>query len=223
MTKEDLSFKDKIKIWKAVAKKEWKDFKKDLENKLWALVFFIFAGICFWGLMQVLYYFYDFSILQWFKGLPYVYSTFSYVFNEIKSGSYLGVFFSFSISSLFFLPVPLEAIYLNFVRTIDFPLVGFLAVAGITFGQIMNYLFGRFFGFIFMKFIKKKTRRQMTARLKKFGGYAITLVHIIPFPFQLMNFLSGAVKFPFFRWLFYVVLGSVIKHIAMYYLFMNFL
>ena len=102
MDKEEL--KQKIK-------RKYKEIKRDLTNKAVAIIFFMFAGFVFWIFMQLLYTFYDFSLFEWVKGLPYVYDIFSHVFNEIQRKSDIGIFYLFTITSLFFLPVPLEVLF----------------------------------------------------------------------------------------------------------------
>lgn len=209
------------KFWKRT-KKGFFEFIDDLKNKIVAVIFFIFAGFFFWVFMQLLYYFYGFSLIEFVKELPFVYPLLSHVFNEISSGSDLGIFYLFSVVSIFVLPVPLEALFFTTLKGgLTFFEIFLLVVPGIILGQIINYTLGRFLSFIFISFIKKKTRRNMTGKLKKYGIYAIAFVHIIPFPFQIFNFVTGILRYPFLRWLPFAVMGTVIKHIIMYYLFMG--
>lgn len=223
MVKKEVTFKEKLKIWKALAKKKVRSFLLDLKNKMVALFFFIFAGFCMWLLVQILNQFYGFSVLEWIKDLPYVYGIFTHVFNEVKIRSDLGIFYLFMVSSFFLLPVPLEVIYINFIKEgVAFPKIGVIAVLGIAAGQIINYFAGRFFGFIFLPFIKKKTRKNVRDKLKSYGGYMITLVHLVPFPFQLFNFFCGVMKYRFWKWLLIMVTAHTVKHIAMYFIYVGF-
>ena len=198
------------------------EFRNDITDKFIAILFFAFAGFCFWVLIQMLYMFYGFSMINWIKDIPYVYGIFSHFFIEIKQQTDLGVFYLFAFSSLFFLPVPLEALYFKFMGSMPFEKIFVIAVAGIMLGQLVNYFIGRFFGFIFVHFIKKKTRRSMKDKLSKYGIFAVIFVHIIPFPFQIFNFVSGILRYRFFRWTFFALVGLVIKHIAMYWIYIKF-
>lgn len=203
-------------------KRSMKEFRNNLTDKFLALLFFGFAGLCFWILIQMLYLFYGFSLVNWIKDLPYLYDIFTYFFTEIKNQTDIGLFYMFAFSSLFFLPVPLEALFFNFMKTMVLEKIFVIAIAGIMVGQLVNYFLGRFLGFIFIKFIKKKTKRSMKSKLSKYGIFAVIFVHIIPFPFQIFNFISGILKYKFFRWTFFAIVGLVIKHLVMYWIYVKF-
>jgi len=119
------------------------------------------------------------------------------------------------ICPYFFLPVPLELFYINFLRQ-EFGVLGLflLTLLGVIVGQIINYSLGRFFGFLFLHFIKKKTKRKIQEKLDKYSSYAVLLAHILPFPFQIFNVIAGAMKFKFAKWLTFMVLGLVIHFAA---------
>jgi membrane protein YqaA with SNARE-associated domain len=221
--KKKTLLKRKLKIWKKKLKRSYNEFITDLQNKLAAMLFFIFSGVCFWLLMLLLDYFWGFSLVDWVKDLPYVYGTFTHFVEHIKSKTDLGIFYVFAISSLFFLPIPLEALYFNFLRDgFAFEHLFYLAVGGILCGQFINYMSGRFFKFIFAQFIKRKTRKKIRRKLVKYGAFAVTSVHIIPFPFQIFNFVSGLLKYRFFKWLIFMTIGLCIKHVAMYWIYVRF-
>ena len=221
--KKSKGIKTRIAELKGRSGRWWKEFKKDLKNKSTALLFFILSGMCFWLLMVLLNIFWGFDLGGWLKGIPFLYTTFSHFVDEISARSNAGIFYVFAISSLFFLPIPLEALYINFLREgFGFQELFFLAVGGIIAGQIINYLFGRFFKFIFMQFIKKKTRLSMKRKLVRYGPVAVTSVHLIPFPFQLFNFISGMLKYSFIKWIFFMTLGLALKHVIMYWIYIQF-
>ena len=93
------------------AKAAFKEFRRDMTKKLVALFFFVLAGLAFWVLMQMLYYFYGFSLVDWIKGTQYIYPAFKHVFDAIAARSFEGIIYLFMFSSLFFLPVPLEVMF----------------------------------------------------------------------------------------------------------------
>jgi len=199
------------------------EIKEDFKLKFTIFLIFAFVGFLTWMLFYMIYVFYGFSIVEWFKGLPYAYTIFSHVIEQIKLKSDWGIFYTFVFSSLFFLPIPLEALYFSFLREgIAFQEIFFITVAGILCGQIINYWLGRMFGFILIHFIKRKNRDKVRERLSKYGPVALISVHIIPFPFQIFNMISGVLKYKFIKWLLFVTIGTVIKHIAMILIFIRF-
>jgi len=205
----------KKQTFKERVKSKLQEVKRDLKKKAVAIFFLALAGFFFWVLVQILFYFYGFSLLDWFKGIPYISTAFAHIYSEIKLKSFLGIFYSFGIYSLFFLPVPLELFYINFLRQ-EFGVLGLflLTMFGVIVGQIINYSLGRFFGFLFLHFIKKKTKRKIQEKLDKYSSYAVLLAHILPFPFQIFNVIAGALRFKFTKWFMFMVLGLAIHFAA---------
>jgi len=210
------------KTFKKKLNSKIKEIKKDIKNKTIALFAFLFAGLAFWILIQLLYFFYGFSLLNWIKKIPYITLIFSHVFAEITAKTELGIFYLFTSSSLFFLPVPLEILFINLLKQIYFNILLPPILLGIIAGQILNYFMGRFFGFVFRSFIKKRTKEKIRKRLEKYGIFAVFLIHILPFPFQLFNLVCGIFRYKFFKWFSFMTLGLLVKHIALYYIYIKF-
>ncbi len=207
--------------WRRV-KKGIKNFFVDLWDKAVAILAFGVAGLLIWVLVQMVFSFYGFSVVEWMQGIPVLYPTIMHLIYHVQTGSELGVFYLFLFSSLFFLPVPLEALYLNFLRSLPFERIFVIAVAGIVLGQVINYWLGRMFGFIFREWVRKSARRSIRHKLDNHGILAILAVHIIPFPFQIFNLISGVFRYKFFKWLLFVIIGLTIKHLLMYWIFLAF-
>lgn len=213
--------------WHRIKRKTRAFFRKlgkSIKDKFMGIFFLLVAGFFIWLFFDLLYLFYGFSVTEWLKSLPYVYETFSYFFAEIKAQTDLGIFYLFMFSSLFFLPVPLEALFFNLLRQ-DFPFqkVFVISVAGLLAGQFINYMLGRLFGFIFVHFMEEKTRMGIKRKLVKYGVFAITFVHMIPFPFQIFNFISGMLKYSFLRIMFFAAIGLAIKHVVMIWIYLKFM
>ncbi len=211
-----------IKDIKNKAKKSIKELKTSFKNKTIALFAFLSAGFAFWILIQLLYLFYGFSLISWIKSIPYVTLIFSHIFTEITAKTEPGIFYLFSGSSLFFFPVPLEILFLNMLKEISFSLLFPSVLLGIIAGQIINYLLGRFFGFVFRPFLKKKTKEKIKKKLEKYGIFAVFIIHILPFPFQLFNLICGIFRYRVFKWFSFMTLGLLVKHIILYFIYIRF-
>jgi membrane protein YqaA with SNARE-associated domain len=207
--------------WRKV-KKGINNFFVDLWDKALAIIAFGVAGLLIWLLVQMVFWFYGFSVVEWMQNIPVLYPTITHLIYHVQTGSELGVFYLFFFSSLFFLPVPLEALYINFLRSLPFEKIFIIAVAGIVLGQIINYWLGRTFGFIFREWVRKSARKKIRHRLDNQGILAILAVHIIPFPFQIFNLIAGVFRYKFFKWLLFVIIGLAIKHLLMYWIFVMF-
>ncbi len=190
-------------------------FFEDLKDKGIGILWILFAGFWVWVLFQMLYIFYEFSFFEWIQTVHYVWGPFQYFVTTIGSGTALGIFYLFLFSSLFFLPVPLEVLFLTLARRADPVFIATYAILGILVGQVINYMLGRLFSIIFIAMLKRSTQKSAKEKLAKYGGFSIGAVHLIPFPFQIFNVVTGLFKFPFWNWLMYATIGLVLKHVIL--------
>lgn len=178
------------------------EFLADTKRYLGAFLFFGLAALAFWGLTRLLYTFYGFELLEWFKTLPIIAPAAQSVLAEISRQTFLGIFYLFAFSSLFFLPAPLEVVFVALLQDANPTTVLFATLIGVFVGQHINYFLGRLFGPLFTPYIKKRTQQKTKKQLKRYGVYAITGFNLIPFfPFPLFNFIVGLAKYPYLRWL----------------------
>lgn len=198
------------------------EFWDNLVLKFSGLLWFAFAAFMIWVLIQVLYLFFDFSLLEWFKTIPFLYPFFNYIYSEITEKTATGILLLFSISSFFLFPVPLEALFFSYIRGFDLMYFFLLSTLGLYLGQIINYFLGRYFGFIFRHFFNKKTKINIKSKISRFGGLAIILMEMLPLPFQLFNFFTGVFKYPRDKFLFYSLIGLIIKNLILLFIYVKF-
>ncbi len=136
---------------------------------------------------------------------------------QLSNVGYPGVFFlSFLGSAALVLPVP-GLISLCAVSVVLNPLLlGLLAAAGETLGEISGYAVGYGGGGVVEKSrTYQRVRRWMIAR----GWFVILVVSIVPNPlFDLVGIAAGATRYPMFRFLGIVLVGKAIKGVALAYL-----
>ncbi|MDI6806514.1 MAG: VTT domain-containing protein [Candidatus Aenigmarchaeota archaeon] len=139
--------------------------------------------------------------------------------------SYLAVFFIGMVStSTIFLPLPLDiAILLTVGLGLNPYLVGILAGVGAGIGEITGYLIGAGGRAI----IKEKKRRphgllgvlhktilKTTSKMfKKYCFYIIIVASFIPFTFDFVGILSGAVRYDVKKFLVAAIIGKVSKYL----------
>jgi len=207
------------RIRKALYRSLW-----NLEQKLIGILFLILAGFGIWVLFETFYFFYGFDVFDWFRSLPYVYPLFRYVFDEIASQSQIGLYYLFAFSSLFVFPVPLELVYLGYLRHgMEFWPLYVITLIGIITGQHINYFTGRMFRWLLRGFISKRSRERIKERLHKYGIYAIFLMHAFPLPYPFFNFVVGVLRYPYSKWLYTMLPGLLLNYFLIYYVYLNFL
>ncbi len=203
---------EKIKTWA-------REFKKDLSRTLSALFYFALAGFAFWVLLILLEAFFGFNLLQYLGSLPFLYPMYKAITAEISSRSSLGIFYFFSSTSLFFLPVPPEASYVLLLQSnVSVYKIIIFTILGIIMGQVINFFLGRIFGGLIKPYIKKKRRKWVYEKLQKRGKAIIAVMNVIPFfPFQIFNVVVGFTKYPTSRWFLMVTIATVVKFGFLYF------
>ncbi|MBW2977502.1 VTT domain-containing protein [Candidatus Woesearchaeota archaeon] len=186
-----------------------------ISNKLVGILFFLFAITMIWFLFQLLEIFYGFSIMAWFKDLPYIYPITVHIFNEIEALTDRGIFYIYMFGGMFIFPAPNEILYIRLLRDgLSFDYVLPILYLGLFIAHHFNYFVGRTFGFILKHLFSKKSREKIGGYLKKYGMPTILIFNLIPFaPAQFFNFCCGLFKYKYHKWLFAAALGQVSNYL----------
>jgi len=210
-------FKKNLRKGTRKFKKKAHEIRLDVERKLYALLFIFLALVFIALLFFLIEIFFGFNIITWFQSLPYVYLLFQHFFDNIAAGTNLGIYYTFSFASIFLFPIPYELIFLGFLKAgAVFIKIYPLVLLGILTGQHINYFLGRFFGVIVKRYVKKKTRIELRKRLNKYGGYAIFGMHLFPLPYAIFNFIVGLTRYPYWKWLMYMLPALCINYFLVY-------
>ncbi|MAG60172.1 hypothetical protein CL619_00145 [archaeon] len=200
-------------------KKKQTRFHKFKHSLVTALIFALVAlGI--WVILLMLEHFIGFDLFNWFQKLPFIYPIAVYVTSQIKQKTFEGIIYSFSFSSLFFIPTPLELLFLGFLSTARTEAAVIIPTfIGLLIGQHANFLGGRVFGRIIKRYVNHSTRKKVKERLHEHGAAAIFFINLLPLPYPITNFLAGSLKYPYKKWLLFVSLGLSIKLVFIAWLF----
>lgn len=82
--------------------------------------------------------------------------------------------------------------------------------------MIFNYLFGRIVGKNLLWLLFKKRYWEFKAKIDRFGGIVLFLGNILPGPIELLAVFYGGFKFSFFRYVYLVFMGRLIKFILLF-------
>lgn len=129
---------------------------------------------------------------------------------------YIGIFIiSVICSASIILPVPGLLLMISFGAVLNPVLVGIIAGIGSTFGELTGYMLG-YGGRIAID--KNKKYCLMIKWMKKWGGLTIFILALIPNPlFDLAGIVSGALKYPVWKFLIIGAFGRIPKHILFSY------
>lgn len=137
----------------------------------------------------------------------------------IYKWGYFGVFLGSLISgaSLFFFPLPAQALVVTAGGILNPFLVAIAATLGSTIGDTITYILGLGGKEILERKYERKLER-VEKRFEKHGAFMwIFIAALLPFPFDVVSIFCGVIKYDFKRFLAAMFLGKLIKHIILAY------
>ncbi|NIW00419.1 hypothetical protein GWN26_15355 [Candidatus Saccharibacteria bacterium] len=129
---------------------------------------------------------------------------------KLASFGYLGIFLiSILANATVIIPAPGLVIVFGMGAKFSPLLVGLAAGAGATIGEMSGYLAG----FSGQSIIENQKRyEQIVKWMKKNGPLTISVLAFIPNPFfDIAGMVSGAFKMPVFKFLFFALIGKILK------------
>ena len=148
-----------------------------------------------------------------------LFSGYSHLKEHIFSVSYLGVAYVMFFLSLFFLPAPIEVIFVGYLLTGLNPwIVALISAAANTVGHIVDFLLGVLFGRHFLKKSKSKIINILDW-LKEHGSGFLFIFNFLPLPAQFISVAYGFVKFNLKRFVIITFISRLLKFGAIIFLF----
>ena len=124
------------------------------------------------------------------------------------------LFFASLIGGLFFILLPIEAIFFSSIKIGgNFFISTFMVVAGFTVAQAINYYIGYKFNPVVMNFISKKKVYKTRRAINKYGGYGVFFLNLSPLPAELLTFALGIARYNVYRLFFLQILGAALKYV----------
>jgi len=122
------------------------------------------------------------------------------------------MFYAVFLGSLFFIVFPLEIIYLYYLYGgyNVFEIAGIYLVASVL-GLLLDYLIGLLFGERILRYLFKDKLDKFQALGQKYGGFFVFIGNMLIFPIQYFSLLLGSLRYSFKKFLFYTIVGIIIK------------
>ncbi len=148
-----------------------------------------------------------------------LFSGYSHLKEHIFSISYLGVAYVMFFLSLFFLPAPIEVVFVGYLLTGLNPwMVALVSAVANTLGHVVDFLLGVLFGSHFLKKSKSKVV-SILGWLKDHGSGFLFLFNFLPLPAQFISVAYGFVKFNLKKFIFITFIARLIKFAVIILLF----
>ncbi len=194
-----------------------------ITNKFIGISLILFAIIMTGVLFQLLEIFYGFSVIQWYKNLPYIYPLTRHIFEEMTALTQRGILYIYTFGGMFIFPVPNEILYLRLLKSFSYGYLLPIVYTGLFIAHNFNYFIGRTFGFILRYLFSKKSLTKIDRYLKKYGFLTIILFNMFPLPSPFFNFCCGLFKYRYTKWLLGSIPAQIINYIILTVIYLEFL
>lgn len=120
------------------------------------------------------------------------------------------------IGGLFFLSVPLEALFITAIINVKanpFLIIVFMLL-GLAVSYSLNYLMGRYMSSFATKLVSPKKFYKIKVMLNKYGKGVVFLFNVLPLPSQILTFICGVFKYNKLRYASLWLTGWTVKLIV---------
>jgi membrane protein DedA with SNARE-associated domain len=184
-------------------------FAYNLERKRLNLIISGFVGLVI--LLFVLYYLFSLRhVDNFFVNL--INGIFSHIFVSLKARSLLGAFYAAMFGGLFFIFMPVEAIFIGFLAKGQSPiLIISVFIIGFLVSYSLDYVIGLKFANLAKKLITPKKFYKIKILVNNRGGWAIFLFNALPLPSQALSAILGVFRYNYKKFYLYFLLGQLVK------------
>ncbi len=133
-------------------------------------------------------------------------------FDELKGYGYLGAFvISIILNGTLLLPVSNVAVMIAIGATVSFPwLVGIAGSTGAVIGEMTGYIAGRSGRGLLAR---SKVYNRVEGWVRKWGWLAVFILSIVPFLFDIVGIIAGALRMPVWRFMLACWAGRTIFYV----------
>lgn len=137
----------------------------------------------------------------------------NFISTQITEVTSLGLMFLGFFGGLFFIPLPIEALFTAGLIKGNAMLLSFILLfGGYMIAQIINYILGSFCSKWARQLISIKQLSKVKRWVNRYGSVAVFLVNMIPFlPSPLMTFALALTRYNMTRLFTFLMLGFILK------------
>jgi membrane protein YqaA with SNARE-associated domain len=134
---------------------------------------------------------------------------------HLSEGTLLGSFYAPIFGGLFFVPVPLELVFLTFLKAGHTPwLLVFIYILGLFIAYTLNYLIGGMLTEVSKKIISYKRFYRSKGFINKYGAWGVFIFNVLPLPSQPLAAILGVFRYNKVKFYVYAISGQIIKYTA---------
>ncbi|MFP4401847.1 MAG: YqaA family protein [Candidatus Nanoarchaeia archaeon] len=199
----------------------YKSFLQYIYNKFFTLFSFKLLILCF--ILLLLYVFHQ-PLVSLFYSILYQYPPLASLFSEVLREWHLktlrGLLFIGFLSTLFFVSIPSELLFLQYVMSDNYIiLIVLLLVIANCVAMFVNYIIGLILGRKLLQLWLKQKFYKYEQIVNRWGGIILILGNILPSPIEFISIIYGTSKYPILKYLYFVGIARAIKYSLLLYIF----
>ena len=193
---------------KSISFRENRIFSYSRLNKIGFGIFVILSAV-FIVLLVVAYFFQRNSDILIFRVMN---TAITHVSSHIWGASPLGIIYTTAIGGLFFISIPLEVLFVKFLKTGHPILIIFLFYfLGLIVSYTIDYLIGLKLSNFSKKIISPKKFYKTKGILNRYGSLAVFSFNALPLPSQLLSVILGVFRYNKTRFYVFFLSGQAVK------------
>jgi membrane protein YqaA with SNARE-associated domain len=187
-------------------------------NKIAFGLFVIFLGLIL-ALLIITYFFQRDSDILIFKTINTI---ITHVSSHIWGSTPLGIIYTTLIGGIFFVTIPLEVLFIKFLKAGHFFLIVILFyLFGLLVSFTLNYYTGLKLSGLSKKIISPKKFYKTKGVLNRYGALAVFAFNALPLPAQPLSVILGVFRYNKTRFYIFFLTGQLVKYIIIS-IFINF-
>ena len=136
----------------------------------------------------------------------------SHVFQNLKSTTLLGAFYTALFGGLFFVVIPMEAVFITFIKGVNPYLVNIIYIGGILISYSFDYYIGYKLAGVSKKIITPKKFYKIKGIINRYGSWAVFGFNVLPLPSQPLSAILGVFRYNIKRFYLFMLSGQIIKY-----------
>lgn len=176
---------------------------------------FILYGVMFLAIIfAASYYFFlqhmEIAFFEFFRQII------THIKDAIASASILGILYTSVFGGLFFVTIPLELVFISFLRNGANPFFLIITfIGGFVISFTINYIIGMKLDTLSKKIINPQKFYKIKGILNRYGAIAVLVINAIPFlPAQPLATILGVFKYNKAKFYVYFISGQLLKFTA---------
>lgn len=162
-------------------------------------------------------------IFNYFTQFLFQYPTIASMYSQVQiewlTRSLKGLFLMSFFGTLFFISVPTELVFIQYVNT-STPIIIVICVALLAniLAMLINYIFGFILGRTLLKMWLKDKFDLYQDRIQYWGSVILFVGNVLPSPIELVALVYGASRFPLVKYIYIVLIARLIRYLLLLYL-----